>query len=352
MKENFFGKTVLVTGHTGFKGSWLIAWLNMLGANVVGIGLKPHTFPSHFEVADMIDGISNHYIDIRDLAQLQNIVAQYQPDYVFHLAAQSLVAKSYDDPVETWTVNLVGVINILESLRMLKKRCDAIIITSDKCYENLEWIWGYRENDRLGGKDPYSASKGAAEIAVRSFIKSYFTADQNNVRVASVRAGNVIGGGDWSENRIVPDCVKAWSKGETVFLRNPHATRPWQHVLEPIGGYLLLATKLTEKSALSGESFNFGPPAHQDFSVGQLVTEMSKNWSNVRWEIQENETPVFYEAGLLKLNCDKALSLLGWQAKLSFEKTVKYTADWYKAFYDDESSIQQVTENQIKEYMS
>ena len=244
----------------------------------------------------------------------------------------------------------MGTINVLEALRKIQHDCSAVIITSDKCYDNVEWEWGYRENDALGGPDPYSASKGAAELAIRSYVKSYFSGEDNLVRIASARAGNVIGGGDWAANRIVPDCVESWSKNEIVELRNPYSTRPWQHVLEPLGGYLQLGALLSQHQHLHGEAFNFGPQAQQNHSVLELVEQMSRSWSEVRWAECEPQPSQFYESGLLKLNCDKALHFLNWHAVLDFEETVGLTADWYRAFYADPSTIQDVTHKQINDY--
>jgi len=227
-------KTVLITGHTGFKGAWLAAWLKNLGAKVVGIALDPPTQLSHFTAAHLADDMVDYQIDIRNQLDLEKAIVSVQPDFVFHLAAQALVRRSYEDPLETWQTNVLGTLHLLEALRKLDKPCAAVIITSDKCYDNVEWVWGYRETDAMGGPDPYSASKGAAELAIRSHIKSYFPKACSKVRIASARAGNVIGGGDWAADRIVPDCVKAWSTDNLVELRNPHSTRPWQHVLEPL----------------------------------------------------------------------------------------------------------------------
>ena len=259
MKNYFKDKTVLVTGHTGFKGSWLISWLNQLGANVIGVSLDPPTEISHFNVAKMTNDIIDLRIDIRDFSALEKAIVEAQPDFVFHLAAQALVRSSYNSPIETWQTNVLGTLHILESLRKLDKPCVAVLITSDKCYDNVEWVWGYRENDAMGGPDPYSASKGAAELVIRSHIKSFFLKGESQIRIASARAGNVIGGGDWATDRIVPDCIQAWSQQKTVLLRNPHSTRPWQHVLEPLGGYLTLAAALNENPRLHGESFILAP---------------------------------------------------------------------------------------------
>jgi CDP-glucose 4,6-dehydratase len=269
---------------------------------------------------------------------------------VFHLAAQALVRRSYEDPLETWQTNVLGTLYVLEALRKLDKHCAAVIITSDKCYDNVEWVWGYRETDALGGPDPYSASKGAAELAIRSHIKSYFPQSTSKVRIASARAGNVIGGGDWAEHRIVPDCVKAWSSGKQVELRNPHSTRPWQHVLEPLSGYLALGVALSQQPELHGQPFNFGPQAQQSYSVLDLVKEMSRHWDEVRWKDVSGGAVGPYESGLLKLNCDKALHFLQWYAVLDFESTVQMTTEWYRAYYQSKSQIVATTNAQIANY--
>jgi CDP-glucose 4,6-dehydratase len=348
--SGFLNKTVVVSGHTGFKGSWLIAWLKHLGATVIGIALDPPSEPSHFNYANLGDGITDLRINILDASALQHAIVSAQPDFVFHLAAQAIVKRSYADPIETWKTNVLGTLHMLEALRKLKKHCAAVIVTSDKCYENVEWVWGYRETDILGGPDPYSASKGAAELAIRSHIKSYFPILTSNVRVSSARAGNVIGGGDWAADRIVPDCVKAWSIGDIAKLRNPKATRPWQHVLEPLSGYLSLALHLSQRPEIHGESFNFGPPAQQNHSVLELVQQMALHWDQVRWEYELETGTGPYESGLLKLNCDKALHHLSWHAVLGFQDTVKMTAEWYGDFYKDYSRIAETTYSQIKEY--
>ncbi len=345
----FQNKTVLITGHTGFKGSWLSIWLNSLGAKVIGVALDLPSHPSHYEVAKLSDILKDHRHDVRDGVALKGLISKIQPDFVFHLAAQALVKQSYDDPVATYQTNSMGTLNLLEALRSLKKECTVVLITSDKCYNNVEWVWGYRETDSLGGPDPYSASKGAAELVIRSHVKSFFPKD-GAVRIAVGRAGNVIGGGDWASNRIVPDCARSWSKGETVQLRNPQATRPWQHVLEPLSGYLTLATQLNQNPELHGEPFNFGPPAHQNHTVLELVQAMSDHWEQVRWEDISTSGKHPYESVLLKLNCDKALHYLGWQATLSFTETVRMTAEWYRSYYENSSTIREVTYAQIREY--
>ena len=348
----FCGKVVVLTGHSGFKGSWLTIWLQSMGATVVGISNSIPTSPSHFAVAGIDKTVIDHRVDIRDKQALEDIIFQAQPDFLFHLAAQAIVIKSYSDPIETWETNVMGTLHVLESLRKLDKKCTAIIITSDKCYDNVEWVWGYRETDAIGGPDPYSASKGAAEIAIQSHIKSYFSHPDNKVLIASARAGNVIGGGDWALNRIIPDCVKAWSNNETVELRNPQSTRPWQHVLEPLSGYLTLCAALTENPKLHGESFNFGPAMQQNKSVEDLVNHMAQYWSQVKWKDVSKMGTGPYESILLKLNCDKALYFLRWWAVLEFEETVRFTAEWYRSYYDNPLSILEITLKQIKEYSS
>lgn len=348
-KSIFHGKTVIVTGHTGFKGSWLSAWLKTLGANVVGIALDSPTQPSHFSALNLASTINSFIIDIRDDLAVRGAFVEAKPDFVFHLAAQALVRRSYEAPLETWETNVLGTLHVLEALRKLDKPCATVIITSDKCYDNVEWVWGYRESDPMGGPDPYSASKGAAELAIRSHIKSYFPKGSSKVRIASARAGNVIGGGDWAANRIVPDCVRAWSTGNIVELRNPHSTRPWQHVLEPLGGYLSLAASLAERTELHGESFNFGPQAQQNRSVLELVQQMALHWDQVRWQ-DVSGTSGPYESALLKLNCDKALHHLYWHAVMGFEDTVRMTADWYRAYYQQSAQMAATTNAQIAAY--
>jgi len=349
--ELFKGARVLITGHTGFKGSWLSIWMKYLGADVTGISIDVPSEPSHFNAANLQDTLNDYRIDVRDGDALKSLIKEVKPDFVFHLAAQSLVRRSYIEPKVTWDTNTMGTINVLEALRELDNECVAILITSDKCYDNVEWVWGYRETDAMGGADPYSASKGAAELAIRSYIKSFFLQD-GNIRIGVGRAGNVIGGGDWAEDRIVPDSMQAWAKNESVILRNTNATRPWQHVLEPLSGYITLAMELKEDSNLHGEPFNFGPPAHQNHSVGKLVAEMGKYWDQVQWDDLSDQYEGPYESGLLKLNCDKALHNLKWQALWGFEETVRETALWYRTYYNNPTvSIENFSISQVKEYM-
>ena len=332
-RQFFYNKKILITGCTGFKGSWLSIWLNLLGAKLYGLALEAPTKPSLFKEANLDKIINNNTVDIRDSKKVTSLVKEIQPDYIFHLAAQPIVKVSYLDPLLTWETNLMGTVNILDALKYLNKKCIGIIITSDKCYENQEWEWGYRETDRLGGDDPYSASKGSAEIAFKSYYKSFFSnKSKSKIRIASARAGNVIGGGDWAENRIVPDCIRAWTKDQPVEIKSPNSTRPFQHVLEPLMGYITLAENLNTNENISGESFNFGPLSNHNYKVLDVVRELSKSWENPRWEvIQENEN--FHESKLLKLNCDKALSLIQWEPIIDFETTMRMTSDWYYSFY-------------------
>ena len=334
----FENARVIVTGHTGFKGSWLSLWLTCLGARVFGISLGIPTTPSHAEAAGLAGLVEDHRLDICDQRALSALIDEICPDFVFHLAAQALVRRSYTDPLDTWKTNTIGTINMLEALRGLSNPCVAVFITSDKCYDNVEWEWGYRETDPLGGPDPYSASKGAAELAIRSYVQSFFPFD-GQVRIGVGRAGNVIGGGDWAEDRIVPDCMRAWSRGDTVQLRNPMATRPWQHVLEPLSGYLNLALSLRESPALHGQPFNFGPSAKHNHSVGELVAAMTGHWDKVRWEDVSSQYGGPYESSLLKLNCDKALHHLRWHSVWGFNTTVSETVLWYRQYYEHPKSL-------------
>ncbi len=353
--NTFKDKVVLITGNTGFKGSWLSLWMIELGAKVVGISNNVPTQPSNYEVCQIEEKITQEFLDITDFKKVQHAFEKWKPDFVFHMAAQALVKESYSDPLETFKVNGLGTANILEALRNIDKEVIAIIITSDKAYDNVEWIWGYRENDRIGGKDPYSASKGVAELVIRSYVDSFFTVQDCDVRLGIVRAGNVIGGGDWAADRIVPDCMKAWSLSDLVDIRSPNATRPWQHVLEPLSGYISLASELSQGPHLHGEAYNFGPSADQNFSVRELIDEMTKHWDSVVWNDTSGDLSVerVYEAGLLKLNCDKALAHLLWEPTMTFEETVKLTVEWYKAFYQkDRIDIHEFTLNQIRFYMT
>ncbi len=349
--NNFRNKKILVTGHTGFKGSWLCSWLTHLGAEVVGISIDVPSSPSNYEASLIQNIIEDHRLDIRDTLAIKALVEKIRPDFLFHLAAQALVRPSYVSPIETIKTNAIGTANILESIKVLDKKVVAIMITSDKVYDNVEWAWGYRETDRIGGKDPYSASKGMAELAIRSYVESFFNSQNSNVTIGITRAGNVIGGGDWATDRIVPDCIKAWSKNQIVDIRSPHSTRPWQHVLEPLSGYLKLAQYLDQDNKYHGQAYNFGPSSEQNFPVSVLISEMSKYWSNVKWNDVSTDTDHVHEAGLLNLNCDKALFDLNWRSVLKFEETVKMTVEWYKYYYQNKSkSMYEFSIEQIKNY--
>jgi CDP-glucose 4,6-dehydratase len=323
-----------------------------LGANVVGLSSGIPTVPSNYAESRVSSFSTEYLVDIRDSEAVRRVVETTQPDFVFHLAAQSLVRPSYENPIETFAVNTLGSVNILDSLRRLKKNVIAIMITSDKAYDNVEWPWGYRETDSLGGKDPYSASKGMAELAIRSYVESFFKDPSSNVRVGITRAGNVIGGGDWAKDRVIPDSVVAWSKSKIVELRSPNATRPWQHVLEPLSGYLLLGSSLLSSDKYHGQAYNFGPSSSHNYSVGQLITEMSKSWDQAKWRDISKSQDHAHEAGLLKLNCDKALFDLEWRPVLDFQETVRMTAEWYKYYYRDIGiSMYDFTVVQIQDYV-
>ena len=348
--KQFKNKKVLITGHTGFKGSWLTSWLVMLGAKVTGLSINIPTTPSHFKAIKLKNKINHKKMDIRNLKLLKKTFKKYQPDYVFHLAAQSLVKKSYYDPIYTWETNTIGTLNVLESLREIKKNCIAVLITSDKSYKNLEIKRGYKENDILGGKDPYSASKASAELAIQSHISSFFPLKKTKVLVGIARAGNVIGGGDWSENRLIPDCVKSWSKNKRVLIRNSQSTRPWQHILEAVRGYLLLALTLKKNKKLHGEAFNFGPENTKNYSVIFLIKLMKKYWKEISWKMPNKKKKSFYESNLLKLNSNKAKIKLKWKCILSFAETINMVADWYKNYYSKPKKMYEISLNQIRKY--
>ena len=348
--NNYFkNKKILVTGHTGFKGSWLSLWLHLLGAKVIGVSKDLPTKPSLFAELKLKKKLIHKRIDIRNFSKLYKVFTKYKPDHVFHLAAQSLVKKSYQNPINTFTSNSIGTLNLLECLRKINHKCVSVIITSDKSYRNLEIDRGYHEEDLLGGIDPYSSSKASAELIVKTYFEC-FLKNKINQKLAVARAGNVVGGGDWSENRLLPDCIKAWSKNKKVFIRNPYSTRPWQHVLEALNGYLILSVKLNQKKNINGEPFNFGPNQSQNKSVISLLKEARKSWKDVGWKIDKNKNR-FYEAKLLKLNSNKAKKKLGWKPILKFEETVRLITDWYKNFYKyKRKNTYELSKFQINEY--
>ena len=345
------GRRVLVTGHTGFKGSWLCQWLLNLGATVRGYALDPPTSPSLFEQLGLSSQLEDVRSDIRDRHRLLAEIKTFHPEFVFHLAAQPLVRYSYQQPIETYETNVMGTIHVLDSLRILNRPCMVIVVTTDKCYENREWIYGYRENEAMGGADPYSSSKGMAELAVSAYRRSYF--QDGTIRVASVRAGNVIGGGDWATDRIVPDCVRALQKNEPIVVRNPLATRPWQHVLEPLHGYLLLAQQLHLAQPASDRlnrlcsGFNFGPESSSNRTVQELIDQLLQtipgSWQNHR------DPNSLHEAHLLHLCIDKAKSLLDWTPKWDFATSVKMTAEWYQQ-HGTGQDVRLLTQQQISAY--
>jgi CDP-glucose 4,6-dehydratase len=351
-KNIYANKKVLITGNTGFKGSWLATWLIKLGAEVYGFSDSIPTIPSMHEVTGLSEKMNTYFGDIRNLEVIKNVIEEIKPDYIFHLAAQSLVSVSYINPIDTISTNVIGTANILEALRLINPVCVVVVITSDKCYENVEWLWGYKETDHLGGRDIYSGSKGAAEVIVHAYYHAYFRSSNSNVVLATGRAGNVIGGGDWAKDRIVADCMRSWSEGYPVEIRSPLATRPWQHVLEPLSGYLMLGTCLSGDSSLNGESFNFGPRSEKNHSVLELLRDLSTYWhfekENEAYSIVENIP--FHEATLLRLNCDKALFALNWEANLSYQSCVKYVSEWYYAFYKKNVNMYELTLQQINSY--
>lgn len=323
------GRKVLLTGHTGFKGSWLALWLTALGAEVTGVALAPETSPSHWDLLGL--GIGEHRIDIRDGAALAGVVSSVRPDIVFHLAAQPLVRRSYREPVETWATNVVGTANLLEGCRKTDSVRGILVVTSDKCYENHEWIWGYRENDRLGGHDPYSASKAATELLVGSYRASFMHAP-DAIRLASARAGNVIGGGDWSEDRLIPDIVRAVASGGEVEIRSPASTRPWQHVLESLSGYLMLGRDLLEGRPGADSAWNFGPDPEGNQPVAVVMRRLAELWPAMRWRTVEQQG--VHEARLLYLDSAKARAALRWQPVWGIDDALMATVDWYRAYIE------------------
>jgi CDP-glucose 4,6-dehydratase len=345
-------KTVLITGHTGFKGSWLSLWLSSLGANVIGISDNIPTKPSNFSILKLDTVVDDIREDICNIEAITKVISNQKPDFIFHMAAQALVRRSYDDPISTIRTNTLGTASLLESIRKSNtgKKLVVSLITSDKVYENKEWEWGYRENDKLGGHDPYSASKSASEIIIESYFKSYFNNTNKDIRFSIVRAGNVIGGGDWATERIVPDTVRSAALGKSVELRNPNSTRPWQHVLEPLGGYLLLASRSYIDESFNFEAFNFGPNSSYNKTVLELIDELNVTWPSISSVIKVLDTSK-KEANLLQLACDKAEKLLNWKPVLNFPETCEFTASWYQNFYTkNDFNLMQFTLHQIKTY--
>lgn len=345
-RDIYRGRRVLVTGHTGFKGGWLCLRLQSLGARVVGYSLAPPSHPNLFEAARVAEGMTSITGDILDADRLQSAVAEHKPEIIFHMAAQSLVRRSYAQPVETYATNVMGTVNVLEAIRQSSSVKVVVNVTSDKCYENREWPWGYRENEAMGGFDPYSSSKGCAELVTAAYRNSFFAT--HGVALASARAGNVIGGGDWAEDRLIPDIVRAIGRGEAAQIRYPGAIRPWQHVLEPLSGYLILAEKLWGEGTAYAEGWNFGPADDDARSVEWVAAELVRQWGgDARWALADGAQP--HEAHYLKLDCSRARSALGWKPRWNLATALARTVDWYKAHLSGED-MRDVSMQQIRSY--
>ena len=354
LSDRFAGRSVFVTGHTGFKGSWLCLWLSRLGAHVTGYALAPPTDPSNFNVCGVKDVLDRHYeADIRDETALRTAMRNAQPDVVLHLAAQSIVRKSYRIPRETFDVNVMGTISVLEGVRKLEKPCNVVCVTSDKCYENREQVWGYREKDSMGEHDPYGGSKGAAELAIRSYRHSFFPPhrlSEHGIKLASARAGNVIGGGDWTPDALIVDVVNAIAHGESVGLRQPNSFRPWQHVLQALSGYLTLAARLAEDddpALCSG--WNFGPVPGNEIPVQKVVECFIEQWGSGNW-VDDSDPSQPHEAAILRLSIDKAIWQLGWRPGWDVLQTLRQTAEWYRQYFAGSTSMQDVCFDQIDQY--
>ena len=341
------GKKVFITGHTGFKGGWLTLWLHSMGAKVTGYSLPAPTEPSFFEIVKL-EELCHHKIgDIRDYSELQTAINDAKPEIVFHMAAQPLVRKSYRDPIETYSTNVMGTVHLLEAVKSCPSVKSCVVVTTDKCYENKEWTWGYRENDRLGGHDPYSNSKACAELVTAAYYKS-FIKENSSMGLATVRAGNVIGGGDFAEDRLIPDVYRSILNGIEISIRYPHSTRPWQHVLVPLSGYLVLAEKLFVDHSKYSEPFNFGPKDEDCISVGELITKTSFYWGK-KLPVKLESNVQLHEAKFLKLDISKAESLLGWRPRWNVDKTIEETANWYREFLS-QKNMREITLRQIKHF--
>ena len=349
LKEKYAGKKVFITGHTGFKGSWLLRILNLLGAEIRGYALEPQTPDDLYHLINGDSLCTSVIADLRNKEKLTNEILDFEPDFIFHLAAQPLVRLSYEIPSETFEVNAIGTANVLDGVRKLDKGCYAIMITTDKVYYNNEWLYPYRENDRLGGYDPYSASKACTELVIDSYRNSFFNTNkynQHHKAIAVARAGNVIGGGDWSKDRLLPDIARALGSNKKIVIRNPASIRPWQHVLEPLGGYLQLGLQIVREPVRFSGAYNFGPYADDTLSVEAMVKLSIANWKSGDFEIQQDRNEP-HEAGLLKLDISKAVEELNWKPKMNAQDAVKMTIDWYKQYYKDSSSISEFTVSQI-----
>lgn len=332
--DSYAKKRVLVTGHTGFKGSWLALWLTELGAEVSGISLPSIESTSHWSLLKL--DVDDHRLDIREVETLRQALIKIQPEIVFHLAAQSLVRRSYLDPLETWSTNLMGTANLLEACRKTPSVRSIVVITTDKCYENREWHWGYRESDRLGGYDPYSASKAGAELVASSYRRAFLNKETTTL-LATARAGNVIGGGDWSEDRLIPDLIHALENNQSLEIRSPLATRPWQHVLETLSGYLMLGQKLQTGNVEFSEAWNFGPPPEGNLTVSEVLVKLGQQWERMRWHTTDQRQP--HESNLLYLDSSKARNKLGWQPVWNIDTTLQKTTEWYRAWLVNQEVI-------------
>ncbi len=345
------GRRVFVTGHTGFKGSWLSLWLDSLGANVTGYALDPPTQPNLFELARVARCIRSIRGDIRDFPQLKSVIAECRPEVVIHMAAQSVVRRGYEDPIETYSSNVMGTVHVLEALRQLNQPCAVVNVTSDKCYENREWVWGYREDEPMGGRDPYSNSKGCAELVTTAYRESFFppeSFERHRVALASARAGNAIGGGDWTGNQLIPDLIRAFLADKPCLIRNPLATRPWQFVLEPLHGYLMLAERLAEDPGRFASGWNFGPADEDAKPVSWIADELVRLWGNrASWSHDGSLHP--HEAHLLKLDASKSKALLGWHPLLPINLALEWIAEWYRAFQAG-PNLEGFTRLQIERY--
>lgn len=343
-------KKVLLTGHTGFKGSWLALWLQQLEAKLCGIALAPNTEPNLFKLAHVAQNMESHYADIRDYEQTKKIIDQFQPEIIIHMAAQPLVRYSYEHPIETYATNVMGTVHILEAAKHCESVRAVVNVTTDKCYENKEWVWGYRENEPMGGHDPYSNSKGCSELVTSAYRDSFYK--KLNKGLASARAGNVIGGGDWALDRLVPDIINSIVKGKSVIIRNPQAIRPWQHVLEPLSGYLLLAEKLCNSPVVYSSGWNFGPYVHEAVNVESMVEKIFTNWhgENAGWKIEQDKNQL-HEANFLKLDITKASTELQWQPRLNLDETIQWIVDWYQMWLDNQN-MYEFTVKQINAYQA
>lgn len=346
MRDFYKNKKVFITGHTGFKGSWLTLWLTMMGAKVLGYALEPNTVPSLFNVLNLHKDTDHIIGDIRDFEKLREVITEFKPEIIFHLAAQPLVRLSYREPRLTYETNMMGTVNLLEAIRQTKTVRAVVNVTSDKCYENKEWVWGYREIDPMGGYDPYSSSKGCSELITAAYRNSYFK--NTETAIASARAGNVIGGGDWAEDRLIPDIVRSLSQRKQIIIRNPKATRPWQHVLEPLSGYLLLGKLLYEKGQEFAEAWNFGPSDSSMMTVEEIVKKSIEVWGSGSYIVDSSEQP--HEANLLKLDISKAERKLVWSSVIQTEEAVVLTVNWYVGFSKDRQEIIKASIEAINNY--